>query len=88
MRRIEQALSNDGRENPCAWDGIGARTLWYAYAISLPEGRFNRTDDPLIDVRMVRSYASGKDRLWGWMLIVSTLSFGLISIAGWLIWGD
>jgi len=88
MSRIEKAIQKDGFPRPCGWDGTGARTLWFAYAISLPIGNINRVDDPSINVPLVRRYSTIGDKILGWILIVSCSSFGLLCIVGWLIWAN
>ncbi len=70
MARIEREIIRDGFPRPCPWDGPGARTIWYAYAISVPIGRFNRIDDPLIDVPLVRKYATRADVIRGRIFLI------------------
>jgi len=62
MARIERAILADGHPRPCPWDGPGARALRYARAIAFPIGRMNPADDKLIDVPLVRRYATVGDR--------------------------
>lgn len=87
VTRIEKAIKQDGLPRPCQWDGPGARILWYAYAISLPIGRFNQIDDPLIDVALVRRYAKPADKIWGLILIIAATTGSILATVGWLIWG-
>src|SRR5690625_543453 len=61
MAPIEKRIKKDGLPRPCPWDGPGARIFWYAWAIALPVGSANREDDPLINVPLVRSYATKGD---------------------------
>ena len=71
MARIEREMRNDGLPRPASWDGIGYRALWYSHAIVLPIGIWNQADDPLIDVPLVRRYATQADKLRGWIFFVS-----------------
>ncbi|QCF27146.1 hypothetical protein [Hydrocarboniclastica marina] len=82
MARIERQMLRDGVGRPASWDGFGLRVLWYASAISFPVGVFNQSDDPLIDVPKVRSYARQYDRLLGWVLMVSGLCFVISVFVG------
>lgn len=61
MAPLEKRIKRDGLPRPCPWDGPGARIYWYAWAIAIPVGRANREDDPLIDVPLVKSYATKGD---------------------------
>lgn len=61
MAPLEKRMKKDGLPRPCPWDGPGARIYWYAWAIALPVGRANREDDPLINVPLVKSYATKGD---------------------------
>ena len=87
MGRIEREINADGLPRPCAWDGPGVRVLWYAFAIAIPVGRANRTDDPTIDVPLVRSYATPTDAISGWILLVSNGLLTIMAVVGWFIWG-
>lgn len=85
MARIERAIKADGKPRPCPWDGPGARIVWYAWAIALPVGRLNPLDDPLIDVKLVRTYANSFDRVTAMMMMLSSgalLAVTLASICG------
>ncbi|MFA5530615.1 MAG: hypothetical protein WDA11_08100 [Thiohalomonadaceae bacterium] len=86
MARIEREMKQDGFSRPYSWDGPGA--LWYAYAISLPIGRFNRADDPLIDVPLVRKYATRIDVILGRTLLIFGYLFVLFMLVAWLLYGD
>ena len=86
MGRIERQIKADGLPRPCPWDGPGARIVWYACAISFPVGRFNRIDDPTINVPLVRSYATPVDAVSGWVFIISGGLF-LVLAFGWYFWG-
>ncbi len=70
MAAIEKRIKQDGQPRPCPWDGPGARIIWYAYAIGLPISRLNRADDPMIDVGLVRKYATSADRFRAIVLLV------------------
>lgn len=79
---MEKKLKREGHPRPCPWDGPGARIVWYAYAIGLPVGRFNRVDDPMIDVGLVRQYATAADRVRAIVLLVSGNFFLLVLLVG------
>ncbi|MCJ8499550.1 hypothetical protein [Desulfatitalea alkaliphila] len=68
MARIEREIPADGLPRPAPWDGVGYRVLWYLHAIIFPVGIWNRLDDPLIDVALVRRYATRADIIRGWVL--------------------
>ena len=80
MARIERQIKADGLPRPAQWDGVGYRVLWYLHAIIFPVGIWNRLDDPLIDVPLVRSYATQKDIMLGWVFCFSGWLFCLILI--------
>lgn len=82
MARIEREMSRDGLPRSSAWDGVGLRALWYVYAIALPVGRWNRTDDPMIDVPTVRRYATPFDRLLGTILFISGNGWVILIVVG------
>lgn len=88
MSRIEREIKAEGLPRPCPWDGPGARILWYAYAIAIPIGRFNRADDPTINAPLVRSYTKPADKFWGWALIVFGNVLAVLAVSGWLVWGQ
>jgi hypothetical protein len=85
MARIEREIIRDGFPRPSPWDGPGARILWYATAISLPIGRFNRADNPLIDVPLVRRYATRADIIRGRILLITGNLFAAVGVAGGLM---
>lgn len=85
MARIERDLARNGLPRPCSWDGPGARIMWYAYAIALPVGRFNRTDDPVIDVLLIKNNATQNDQWRAWYLIISFLLIFSLGIYGWWV---
>lgn len=82
MARIERQIMTDGFPRPCPWDGPGARILWYAHAIAVPVGRFNRVDDPLIDTTLVRRYATRADVIRGWVVLVFSYLYLAVVIVG------
>ena len=88
MARIEREIKRDALPRPCPWDGPGARALWYASAISLPIGRFNRTDNPLIDVSLVRRYATRRDIIRGRFLLIVGYLFVIVGITGGIMLRD
>src|SRR5690625_4749866 len=78
MATIEKLIKKDGLPRPCPWDGPGARIFWYAWAIALPVGRANREDDPLIDVPLVRSYATKGDTIRAIVFMVAQALFVVV----------
>lgn len=85
MARIEREIIKDGLPRPSSWDGIGARTVSYAYAIALPVSRANRPDNPLIDVLLVRRYATRRDILLGRaFLVCGNIWITIVLISGWI----
>ena len=60
MRRIEKQFKQDGAPVGFLWDGLGGRIVFYAYAILFPE-RCALRIERLINVRLVRSYATKAD---------------------------
>lgn len=87
MARIEQAIIRDGGERPAPWDGIGMRTVWYAWAIAVPVGHWNWRDDPTIDVPKVRSHATRFDRVLGASLLISGNFLAILSMFGGVVLG-
>lgn len=85
MARIERAILADGHPRPCPWDGPGVRTLWYARAIAFPVGRRNPVDDRLIDVPLVRRYATRADRIRSWFLMVSGFVCTVVTLGTWFL---
>lgn len=83
--RLERRIAADGVTRPCPWDGPGARIVWYAWAIAFPVGRFNRLDDPLIDVGLVRRYATRVDKRVSVAMLSTTLALIVLMIAGSLL---
>lgn len=86
MARIERAILSEGRPRPCPWDGPGARTLWYAWAIAIPVGRWNRLDDALMDVPGALRHANRADRIRAWILMVANWLLIAVCIIGWLMY--
>lgn len=82
MARIERLLKDKGISRPCPWDGPGARIVWYAWAIALPVGRFNRLDDPLINVPLVKRYSNRSDRVIARLMVLSTAAFLVAGFIG------
>ncbi len=68
MARIERNIQRDAHPESFAWDGVGGRIVFYALAIVLPE-RIAMRIDKLIDVSLVRQYATKKD----WAIGISFL---------------
>jgi hypothetical protein len=82
MARIEREIMRDGFPRPCPWDGPGARVVWYAHAIAVPIGRFNRFDDPLIDVPLVRKYATRADIIRGRVFLAIGYLGTIVTVVG------
>ena len=82
MARIERRMREDGLPRPAQWDGVGYRALWYASAIAFPVGIFNLPNDPLFDVLTVRKYATPRDRIMGWAVMINGLLFVIIVFLG------
>ena len=82
MARIEREIEKDSLCRPGSWDGIGARALWYAHAVVLPLGKWNRPDDPFFDVLTARRYAQPIDRKLGLALMISGYSFCVLGLMG------
>ncbi|MFE8072589.1 hypothetical protein QQM79_16130 [Marinobacteraceae bacterium S3BR75-40.1] len=70
VARIERLRAARGEANP-RWDGAGFRTMRYCWAIFLPLGKLNRSDNPLIDVEGVRQYATKRDKFLAGCLFLS-----------------
>lgn len=82
MARIERDLKREGLERPCPWDGPGARIVWYAWAIAVPVGKLNRSDDPLINVPLVRDRAKGLDKVLAFVMLVSSALMIFLILVG------
>lgn len=81
MARIEQSIKKNGYPESFAWDGVGGRIVFYALAIVLPEKLANRIDR-LIDVSLVRRYATRKDWFFGVCYLVATNAWLVVSFVG------
>ncbi|MEJ2680174.1 MAG: hypothetical protein P8144_01500 [Gammaproteobacteria bacterium] len=85
MTAIEKRMAADGLPRPCLWDGVGARAIWIAAAISFPLGSFlNPSWNPSIDAATVRRYATQFDRRLGLVFTLSMytgLAVGLTGVA-------
>lgn len=79
MARIDRRLREEGKSRLCSWDGVGARALWYAWAIAVPVGKANPANDPFVDVMTVRQMATRADRVRAMALMIFGYSF-LISV--------
>lgn len=81
MRRIEKALKADNAHNDFVWDGLGARIFSYAFAIVLPEKVAHRLNR-LMDVKLIRSYATEADWWRGLFFLVITYLWLGVSLLG------
>lgn|SRR5690554_715834 len=88
MARIEKAIKEEDGSNSFAWDGIGVRTIFYAYAIALPERFAIRLEQRLIQSSLVRSYSSQFDHINALTFLVSSNLLVVACLVGWCIWGD
>lgn len=87
MGRIEKRIAKDGFADNLDWDGVGARTILYAYAIVLPEKYASRLEKRLLNSSLIRKYATSSDWTSGLVFLISSNSLVLICLIGWLIWG-
>jgi len=83
MARIERRLRAEGKPRLCSWDGVGARALWYAWAIALPIGIANPENDPLIDVLTVRRMATRADWWRAVAFMTSSNFFLFVTLVSW-----
>lgn len=74
MRPIEKNMKRDGVLNGFDKGGIGGRVFNYAFAIVLPEKLAFRLNS-LMDVKLIRHYASEADRLRGVIFLTITYSW-------------
>jgi len=86
MGRIEKLIKEQGGPDSFAWDGIGVRTIFFAYAIVLPQRYGIRLEKRLIQSSLVRCYSSRFDRINGLILLISGNLLVLACFMGWLIW--
>lgn len=77
MRPMEKRMKADGVPNGFVWDGVGARIFSYAFAIVLPE-KFALRLTRLMDVKLIRSYASRADWWRGLFFLSITYTWILI----------
>jgi len=82
MARIERDMKRDKLTDMFAWDGVGGRIIFYAYAIVLPERIGKRIDGLLIDALLVRKYSNCADRIRGFVFLMATNIWLLIVLAG------
>lgn len=59
--------------------------MWCTSNLNPP---FNRADDPLIDVPLVRKYATRIDVILGRTLLIFGYLFVLFMLVAWLLYGD
>lgn len=85
MARMERQLREEGKPRLCPWDGVGARALWYAWAIAVPVGKANPENDPFIDVPTVRRLATRADWIRAAVFTVSANVFAFLVITGWIL---
>lgn len=81
MRPIEKKMKADDKPFSFSWDGIGARVFSYAFAIVFPE-KFAMRLSPLMDVAVIRSYASKSDWLRGVIFLSTTYTWIFIILGG------
>lgn len=79
MARIEKKIKDDGAPGSFAWDGVGGRIVFYALAIVLPEKIALRINK-LIDVELVRKYATRKDWVLGICFLIAGDTWIFITI--------
>lgn len=81
MRPIEKKMISDALSNNFAWDGVGARISFYAFAIVLPKKiaiRLNR----LMDVETIRRYSNKLDWFRGLFFLVSINTWLVVIVVG------
>lgn len=81
MARIEKDIKGGGHPESFGWDGIGGRIVFYALAIVLPARAATRIDK-LIDVNLVRRYATKIDWVFGFSFLIVADIWIFISFVG------
>ncbi|MEJ2680176.1 MAG: hypothetical protein P8144_01510 [Gammaproteobacteria bacterium] len=83
MTAIEKRMAADGLPRPCLWDGVGARAIWIAAAISFPLGSFlNPSWNPSIDATTIRRYATKFDQRLGLTFALSMYTGLAVIVVG------
>lgn len=85
MATIERKIMEEGYPRPCPWDGPGVRTITYAWAITIPVGRWNRLDNPFMDVPGALRHATRADRIRGWALMIPSHIMLIVGLIGWFV---
>lgn len=81
MARIERDVKKDGHPDTFQWDGLGGRIFFYAFAIVFSESKAKRINK-LINVSLVRSYATHGDWLRGLIFMIASNTCILVTFVG------
>ena len=87
MARIERSIKGDGLPDGFQWDGVGGRIVFYALAIVLPPKMAMRINQ-LIDVELVRKYATPRDWALGFSFLISGNTWIFITIVAMIFYFD
>lgn len=78
MARIEKQIKQDQLNPGFSWDGVGGRTLLYAYALLTSERHAVRMGK-LVDVRLIKLYANRAD-WWLALLFIACINTWILVI--------
>ncbi|MDV2080271.1 hypothetical protein [Marinobacter xestospongiae] len=82
MVRIERDIRKDGLARPSGWDDLGLRLHWYAFALmGSGKGKWAQSNEPFIDVAMIRRYATRADRIRAAAFLISSYLFVFTGIS-------
>lgn len=80
VRRIEKALSAEGRLIAHRWDPMGYRAFLYSWPIALPRCFFNEIDDRIVNTDDVKRHARVIDRVLGTLFFAGSMTATVLGI--------
>ncbi|WP_111643177.1 hypothetical protein [Marinimicrobium alkaliphilum] len=81
VRRIEKALSAEGRLIAHRWDPMGYRAFLYSWPIALPRCFFKEIDDRIVNTDDVKRHARVIDRVLGTLFFAGSMMFTITGAA-------
>ncbi|WP_145986577.1 hypothetical protein [Methylocaldum marinum] len=85
MERIEKQIVEAGYPRPCHWDSGGIRIGFYAFAIAFRKIQRHHAYNRIIDVDLVRRFATRADRTRAWCFILIMHLLMMVLLIGGLV---
>ncbi len=82
MSYIELEMKKEGKEPP-QWDGMGARIVGYAFAITLPEGTLKNYI--LVDAEAAKRLSRPKDRKLAVLYLIAGFVISMIVLIAYFV---